>query len=241
LPNLPAPYVSPWREFGRNLRALAADLRLRIQELWRRNGEGDLPQPGFWPRQLAAFFWPALLVLLLALAVVALMQRSASSAPSPGPPPASPSALPSASPPAPAVAPDVSLDVHQDSAPLTQVDSPGNRAADSAPAPEPEPASEPASAAEPISEPQPRPSVVPSLLLAETADPFKNQLRLTLSLTLWRALSSAERDQRALAWLRSAEEKGFDSIALVDEEDRPLGRSARVGDGMILFDRPGAA
>ena len=82
MPNLPAPYVSPWREFGRNLRALAADLRLRIQELWRRNGEGDLPQPGFWPRQLAAFFWPALLVLLLALAVVALMQRSASSAPS---------------------------------------------------------------------------------------------------------------------------------------------------------------
>ena len=30
--NLPAPYVSPWQEFGRNLQAMAADLRLRGQE-----------------------------------------------------------------------------------------------------------------------------------------------------------------------------------------------------------------
>ena len=43
--NLPAPYVSPWQEFGRNLQAMAADLRLRGQELWRRNREGELSVP----------------------------------------------------------------------------------------------------------------------------------------------------------------------------------------------------
>jgi len=65
--NLPAPYVSPWQEFGRNLQAMAADLRLRGQELWRRNREGELSVPGFWPRDLAPSFWPLLLVLLLLL------------------------------------------------------------------------------------------------------------------------------------------------------------------------------
>ena len=56
--NLPAPYVSPWLEFSRNLQAVFADLQLRAQELWRRNGEGDLSVPGFWPRNLASIFWP---------------------------------------------------------------------------------------------------------------------------------------------------------------------------------------
>ena len=45
--NLPAPYVSPWQEFGRNLQAMAADLRLRGQELSRRNREGELSVPSF--------------------------------------------------------------------------------------------------------------------------------------------------------------------------------------------------
>ena len=70
--NLPAPYVSPWREFGRNLQAMAADLRLRFQELWRRNREGELSVPGFWPRDLAPSFWPLLLVLLLLFPVAGL-------------------------------------------------------------------------------------------------------------------------------------------------------------------------
>ena len=143
MPNLPAPYVSPWREFGRNLRALAADLRLRIQELWRRNGEGDLPQPGFWPKQLAAFFWPALLALLLAFAVGIWMRLSASStsqAPVRQTPQQPANSLPAAPPPAPVAAPEASMDGHQDSEPLTQADFPGDREADPAPEPEPEPA-----------------------------------------------------------------------------------------------------
>ena len=67
--NLPAPYRSPWRALAEDLRAVAASLRLGLQELWRRNGQGDLPRPGPWPRDLAPLFWP----LLLALALAALL------------------------------------------------------------------------------------------------------------------------------------------------------------------------
>ena len=70
MPNLPAPYVSPWREFARNLRSMAADLRLRLQEVWRRNREGDLSVPGFWPQGLAPWFWPVILVLMLGLVLL---------------------------------------------------------------------------------------------------------------------------------------------------------------------------
>ena len=61
--DLPAPYVSPWSELGRTLNALVADLQLRAQELLRRNREGSLLLPGFWPQDLAPIFWPLVLVL----------------------------------------------------------------------------------------------------------------------------------------------------------------------------------
>lgn len=66
--NLPALYVSPWRLLRQDLLAVLASLRLKLQELWRLNGAGELPRPGFWPRPLAAWFLPLLLGLLLALA-----------------------------------------------------------------------------------------------------------------------------------------------------------------------------
>jgi len=65
--NLPAPYRNPWRSLSEALSAVAADSRLRLQELWRRNGEGDLRRPGWWPRDLAPLFWPLLLAAALAL------------------------------------------------------------------------------------------------------------------------------------------------------------------------------
>ena len=40
---------------------------LKLRELVRRNREGDLSVPGFWPHSLAAFFWPLLLALGLAV------------------------------------------------------------------------------------------------------------------------------------------------------------------------------
>ena len=65
--NLPAPYRNPWRSLAEALSAVAADSRLRLQELWRRNGEGDLRRPGWWPRDLAPLFWPLLLAAVLTL------------------------------------------------------------------------------------------------------------------------------------------------------------------------------
>jgi hypothetical protein len=65
--NLPAPYRNPWRSLAEAMSAVAADSRLRLQELWRRNGEGDLRRPGWWPRDLAPLFWPLLLAAVLTL------------------------------------------------------------------------------------------------------------------------------------------------------------------------------
>ena len=65
--NLPAPYRTPWRSLAEALAAVVADSRLRLRELWRRNGEGDLRRPGWWPRDLAPLFWPLLMAAVLVL------------------------------------------------------------------------------------------------------------------------------------------------------------------------------
>jgi len=64
---LPAPYRSPWRALASDLVAVAADLGLRGRELLRRNRQGELPSPRFWPESLAAGFWPLVVVGVLAL------------------------------------------------------------------------------------------------------------------------------------------------------------------------------
>ena len=74
---LPAPYVAPWRRLAADIRDVVASLGLWLRELWRRNGEGDLPQPGFWPSSWAPFFWP--LVLALTLAGIGLIPTSLAS------------------------------------------------------------------------------------------------------------------------------------------------------------------
>lgn len=66
--DLPAAYRSPFRALGDDLRAVLATIRLGGQQLWRRNRQGDLPLPSFWPSRLGALFWP----LLLAMALVCL-------------------------------------------------------------------------------------------------------------------------------------------------------------------------
>lgn len=63
--DLPAPYRSPWRWLAEALEAVLAAVALKLRELWRRNRQGSLPLPGFWPRSLAALFWPLLLGLAL--------------------------------------------------------------------------------------------------------------------------------------------------------------------------------
>ena len=70
--NLPAPYRSPWSLLAADLVAVGADLVLRWRELWRRNRQGQLPCPRFWPASMAASFWPLALVLALALLAAGL-------------------------------------------------------------------------------------------------------------------------------------------------------------------------
>lgn len=65
--DLPALYQDPWRRLADDLRAVVASLRLRIWELWRRNRQGQVRVPGFWPAELAPLFWPLLLAAALAL------------------------------------------------------------------------------------------------------------------------------------------------------------------------------
>jgi hypothetical protein len=62
---LPAPYASPWKRLGEDGVALLAWLGLKARELWRRNREGLLPLPVFWPRRWPRVFWPLVLVALL--------------------------------------------------------------------------------------------------------------------------------------------------------------------------------
>ncbi|MFM9073108.1 MAG: hypothetical protein ACKOOC_06890, partial [Cyanobium sp.] len=58
---LPAPYAPPWKRLGEDLVATLAWLGLKLRELVRRNGEGSLPVPGFWPRRWPQLFWPLVL------------------------------------------------------------------------------------------------------------------------------------------------------------------------------------
>ena len=229
--NLPAPYVSPWQEFGRNLQAMFADVRLRGQELWRRNREGELSVPGFWPRDLAPSFWPLLLVLvlLLPLAGVRFWQDHASPAPRPElveVQRTSPLDLP---------VPEL-IPAPQ---PLAEEPSPMPAALNA------EPDLEPSELEEPL---QPQLSFDPlfslfqdtavpdGLLRSAKPVPEQDRLLLELSVDVWEQLPLDQRQALASSWLQAAFELDYASLQLINEQGDLLGRSARVGGGMILFD-----
>ena len=222
MPNLPAPYVSPWREFARNLRSMAADLRLRLQEIWRRNREGDLSVPGFWPQGLVPWFWPLILVLLLGLVVLLAGRFTRNRA---------------------GDLPGVVVPPVQSSEPLSA----------SASASTPDSASPAEPSAQTVAEPPPAvPPLDPLLELLQEPDaasqllvsarPDGQALQLVLELSdRWSALPLAMRKQLAEDWQQRSSELGYEQLRLVDGADRLLGRSARVGVGMILYDIPAPA
>ena len=229
MPNLPAPYVSPWREFARNLRSMAADLRLRLQEVWRRNREGDLSVPGFWPQALAPWFWPVLLVLLLGVLLLLPGRFTRSRAGTPPPDvrtvPSSelPSASVSTSPASPAELPPPS--------PPVPVPVPVETVAEQPPVVPP---------LDPLLELLLGPDAPSQLLVSARPDGQALQLVLELS-DRWSALPLAMRKQLAEDWQHRSSELGYEQLRLVDAADRLLGRSARVGVGMILYDIPASA
>ena len=222
MPNLPAPYVSPWREFARNLRSMAADLRLRLQEIWRRNREGDLSVPGFWPQGLAPWFWPLILVLLLGLVVLLAGRFTRNRA----------GDLPGV-----VVPPVQSSEPLSDSASASTPDSASPAEPSAQTVAEPPPAVPPL---DPLLELLQEPDAASQLLVSARPDGQALQLVLELS-DRWSALPLAMRKQLAEDWQQRSSELGYEQLTLVDAADRLLGRSARVGVGMILYDIPAPA
>ena len=224
--NLPAPYVSPWSEFARNLRALLADLQLRAQELWRRNREGDLSVPGFWPRNLASIFWPLVVVLLVAVPVAGLRWWQ------------------SAHPPvAESKSAAVAIDQRVPVAVLPEAVFPEPLIT-----PQPEPAFAPETTLFDVGNP-PLPvldlnplmdlfldgSAPEGLLASATPQPAQNRLVLQVT-EAWINLVPSARTSISEDWQRRSLDLGYSSLQLVDGAEKLLARSARIGSGMIVFD-----
>jgi hypothetical protein len=219
---LPVLWSSPWKQLrqdlARDLPAVGSASVLRLRELWRRNREGDLSVPGFWPQALSAWFWP--LLLAVALSVLSL-----------------PLLLGRGTTPVPAVVPEPPLPVEQQ---LQQAFEPTPPAAQPLPAAEPE--------VDPLPLPaEPLVSLDPLLALLEegsTADliasihplPDQGVLELTPS-DGFAALSSSARQQQADHWLDLSRSIGYDNLQLVDATGKLVGRSAQVGEGMILWNQ----
>jgi len=245
--NLPVPYRSPWRALGEDLRAVAATLRLGLQELWRRNGQGDLPRPALWPRDLAPLFWPLLLVVALAallLVGLGLGQRLGGSA--------SGLAKPEFLAPSAEIPPELPQEIPDTRATADPADAPQEpRSEPPAPeTPETEPnapgaatvetSSEAAAAAPgPTFPPDPLAELLASpaaagLLRSASAEPASAGLQLVLAEDFL-DLPGAEQQRRADAWLQLALGLGYEHLQLRDAHGALMGREAVVGGGMILL------
>jgi hypothetical protein len=209
---------------------VVADTGLRLRESLRRNGEGSLWRPRWWPVDLAPLFWPLLLALALAalMALGVWLPRLRPAATEPAPPSAVAPALPTVSeppaaePPAAAVLPEP------------------------APEPAPEAALEPATdaeslEAEPLEPPPPDPLVLllqrpgaDGLIRRAVGDADASSLSLQLA-PAFPALAAKEQQRRAELWQQWARDLGYDHLELRDSRAGLLGRDALVGDGMILL------
>jgi hypothetical protein len=215
--DLPAEYVNPWRLLRRDLRALLASLRLRLQELWRRNRQADLWRPGFWPEVLAAWFWPLLLVLLLLAPIGLILWQPAS--------PASDNAPQSTS--------SVIGNLGPAETPIGESLPPPQES--EAPPQEPAPVLEPAAPAPVLPKPLRDPLLV---TLEPDATPL---LLLEACPSEFARLPAGQRRQRALDWWADARNLGYERLELRDRRSHLLARSALVGEGMVLFDGDGQA
>lgn len=236
--DLPAPYVSPWSELGRTLSALVADIQLRARELWRRNGEGSLGVPSFWPLDLAPVFWPLVVALTTAASLLlggfGLHQFHR---------PSSPSTVASDVDPAVVDTPPV-FEPQPDPSPLEQRSVPAEASEpplhdDEAPIAV-EPVQQPGPMEPEIVEPDPLldllmdPRDPVELLLATAPNPSDDSIQLRLANARWRLISTDSKQRLALQWQERLRELGYERLTLIDEQEHPLGRSALVGTGMIL-------
>ena len=242
---LPVPYENPWGLLARDCLAVAASLRLQARELWRRNRQGDLRRPSFWPKDLAPLFWPLALALALGLLTFLVVGGAKLIAPGPagvGPPagvaPAAevrPATLESETLASPTLNPEA-----LEPEPLA----PGAAepmAAERLAAEESLAAESPAAESLAAENPGPGPleaamgEVDPGhWIKAIAADPERGSLQLVLAAP-FTALPEAQQLQQAVTWQTQAQALGFDRLELTDRQGRPIGRQARVGSGMILL------
>ena len=215
----PAPYEEPWGRLAFDLRAALASTGLRLRELARRNRQGELSVPGFWPPSLAWLFWPLLLALFMALVLAlvtavgpALVRRSDS-----------------------AGAPAQEIVLAQPAQYQSLQQQPAQQQPDKQPVP---PAPSPPEQAPPL-------AIDPLLaLLAEddprgciaSARPYPGQGRLELELRpTFLALAGPLRQQQADQWLERSRELGYERLRLLDGSGALLAQAARVGSGMVLL------
>jgi len=210
-PPYPAPYVEPWGRLAFDLRAALASAGLRLRELARRNRQGDLSVPGFWPASLAWLFWPLLLGLVVTLVVTLggnLVGSLAPSADSKG-------------------APEAALFQQ----PLQE----------SAQEPEPQPVSPAQGQAEPpaplaidpllalLADDDPQ-----GCITVAQPHPLQRQLDLELAPTFL-TLPAPLRQQQADQWLERSRELGYERLRLIDAAGDVWAQAARVGSGMVLL------
>ena len=216
----PAPYEEPWGRLAFDLRAALASTGLRLRELARRNRQGELSVPGFWPPSLAWLFWPILLALFMALVLAlvtavgpALVRRSDSAG-------------------APAQELVLSQSVQSQSAQSQPVQQKPAQQQPVPPAPSP-PEQAPPLAIDPLlallAEDDPRGCIA-------SARPYPGQGRLELELApTFLALAGPLRQQQADQWLERSRELGYERLRLLDGSGALLAQAARVGSGMVLL------
>ncbi len=257
-PNLPAPWQNPWGLLWRDLGAVLASLGLGLRELWRRNGEGSLWRPAFWPQGGAKLFWPLLVVALVVLFVFGGRPLLAARRPPPLPPLAAGDNTATEAE-TQAEKPPTSDGASGAEASLSP---PAATSAPVAPPSAPQPMESEAPAATPA---QPSrgeteagalgPSDAPLLptpdpLLQELApddpegwigatraEPGASRLDLLL-IDRFGTLPEPQRLALAGQWQRRAESLGYEDLRLLDGRGHLLARRALVGSGMILLEFP---
>ena len=71
-------------------------------------------------------------------------------------------------------------------------------------------------------------------------DGTTNRLLILLSESWW-GLQDSRRQELAQAWQTRSKDLGYGELLLLGRDDQLIGRSARVGNGMILFNHPAPA
>ena len=253
--DLPAAYRNPWQNLRDDLEAVVADLRLRSQELWRRNGQGSLWRPSWWPSDLAPLFWPLVLGLAIALSAIGIAAAATALRGVQPDVAASRSVVASADQDRgteqrlqqPADEPEARWVEGGDGTPETIADGSADATADAgvdlprppledvssldaAPPAEPE---TPQAPVDPLAELVQRPAA-DGLLTGAQVLPDQVTLQLQVSAGFDR-LPAAEQQRRALQWQQWATDLGYDHLELRDSRAGLLARDALVGSGMIVL------